>query len=278
MPTNTSRRVGNKLQQALRGGRLELAIGSSHSTRKIRIPSKKLTVKLFQFGSLRRSHPIAPQSDRVEPADTIVPCGDTIRRQVLTNRRTALHQRQPTDADKLVNQAVAGNKYAVVDLDMAGEQSSVRHDDVIADQTIVPYMTMRHEESVGSDDGVFLHLVRAMNGKMFPEDVPCADFQAGRFISVFQILRGIANDAAGVKHVSLPHRGMSGNVHLRSYAALGADFHMGVDDRVRTDLDAGIEFGIGVNDGGGVNHRSRLTGCWDIENPMASWGSFATNP
>ena len=71
---------------------------------------------------------------------------------------------------------------------------------------------------------------------------------------VLQILRRVADDAAGVKPVVRADRRQPGEVNVRPDDALRPDFHAFVDDGVGSDLDGGIQLRFRVNDGGWMNH------------------------
>ena len=61
-----------------------------------------------------------------------------------------------------------------------------------------------HQEIVRADDGGFARLGGAMDGGTFAEKIVVADAQSGRLVLVFDILRRLADDAAGVKTVVRP--------------------------------------------------------------------------
>ena len=156
-----------------------------------------------------------------------------------------------------MHEAVARQKHSVPQLDMTGHQCAIGQSDVITDDAVVSDVTVRHEITIRTDHGIFFQFVRTMDGEVFPKSVPVPDPQTRRFIGILQILRCIADDAARMKDIPAPDLGMSGEMHLGADAAIGSDHDIGINDRIRPHVDAGIDFCIRMNDGGGMDHRSR---------------------
>jgi hypothetical protein len=68
-----------------------------------------------------------------------------------------------------------------------------------------------------------------------------ADADAGGGAVVFQILRGIADDATRMKAVARAHGQQAGEVNVRPDDAARAEFHALINDRIRPDLHGRIE-------------------------------------
>jgi hypothetical protein len=166
-----------------------------------------------------------------------------------------LHHGQGADADELVNQAVARYERALFHHNMAGQQRAADDDDMIAHQGIMTHMRMLHEETMGSDHGVFRRFVGTVHGAVLAKNIVVADPQPSRFIPVFQVLRGIANDASGVESIVRADGGMPGDMNVRPNEAMRAEDHVLVDHGVGADGDRGVELGFGMDDGGRVNHE-----------------------
>jgi hypothetical protein len=111
-----------------------------------------------------------------------------------------------------------------------------------------------HEEVIGADDGVFLDRGGAIYGDVFSEGVSVADAEAGGFAFIFEVLRSIADDGAGMKDVVGAGMSEAGEVSVRADAAAGAEEDAVVDDGERADFDIGGEFRTRMDDGGGVDH------------------------
>ena|ERR1035437_8499754 len=95
-----------------------------------------------------------------------------------------------------------------------------------------------------------------MHGDVFAEDVVIADAQPGWLVSIFQILRRVANDAARVKTIMRTDGRLAGEVSVWPDGAIRSDDDVFVNDRVRADLHGRIESGLGMNNGGWMNHHS----------------------
>src|SRR5947209_1428441 len=93
-----------------------------------------------------------------------------------------------------------------------------------------------------------------MHGDVFAEDVVVADTQTGRLVAVFQILRRVADDAAGVEAISRADGRQPREINVRTDDAARAEFHAFVNYGAGANADGGIQFGVRVDDGGRVNH------------------------
>lgn len=89
---------------------------------------------------------------------------------------------------------------------------------------------------------------------MFAEGVSVADAEARGFAFVFKVLRGVADDGAGMEDVVGAGMGEAGEVSVRADLAAGAEDDAVVDDGERADFDIGGEFRAWMDDGGGVDH------------------------
>ena len=94
-----------------------------------------------------------------------------------------------------------------------------------------------------------------MHREVFAEHVVVADAQARRLVLVFQILRRVADDAAGMKTVAHANRCQPREINVRSDHAIRAQLHAFVNHGVWPDPDRGIQFCLGMNDGGRMNHE-----------------------
>ena len=93
-----------------------------------------------------------------------------------------------------------------------------------------------------------------MDGDMLAKNVVVADAQPCRYAIVFQILRRVADDAAGVKLVARANRRESREINVRADDAICAQLHAFVNHGERSDLDRRIQLRLWMNDGGWVNH------------------------
>ena len=80
-----------------------------------------------------------------------------------------------------------------------------------------------------------------MHRDVFAEDIVVADAQARRLVLVFQILRRVADDAAGVKLVARANRRQPGEINVRPDDAIRAQLHALVNHGIRPDADRGVQ-------------------------------------
>ena len=153
-----------------------------------------------------------------------------------------------------MHHGVAGEERPVADHYVAGDQHAIGQDGLVADDGVVADVAVRHEKIFRSDPRVLVGRVGAVNGDVFTEEVSVADDEPGRLAAVLQVLRRVANHAAGVEAVLRADRGVAGEVNVRAKLAPRADRDVFVDNRVRADSHALVQLCAGVNDGSGVDH------------------------
>ena len=73
---------------------------------------------------------------------------------------------------------------------------------MVAHANIVRHMGIDHEKIGRANDRGILTLGQAVGGNALAEKVVVADFQPGRLILIFDILRRLANDAPGIKAIA----------------------------------------------------------------------------
>jgi hypothetical protein len=216
-------------------------LGFCHGGPEVFAAAEQFAIELFDFEPVGGVDAGAAHPDDVQPAHLIHRFGDGERRQILGHAGEPLHHRQRADADELVYGGVAGEEGAIKNRHVAREQNSVRQDDVIVDVGVVADVHIRHQQVVRTDDRFALGLGGAMHGDVFAEDVVVADADAGGGAVVFQILRGIADDAARMKAVARAHGQQAGEINMGTDDAARAEFHAGVNDCIRPDLHGRIE-------------------------------------
>ena len=113
---------------------------------------------------------------------------------------------------------------------------------------------MSHQEIVTSDDRVLGERVGSVDGDVFAENIPIPDAKARGSSVIFEILRGISDDTAGMKYIISAEGGVSGEVDVRAYATAAADADMGIDDRIGTHLDVGSERRVRMDNSRGMDH------------------------
>ena len=90
---------------------------------------------------------------------------------------------------------------------------------------------------------------------MLAKYVFVANAHSRRLALVFQILRRLANDAAGEELIAGADDGLARQVNVRSDDALRPDPHAFINDCVRAHSYGGVEGGFRVNDCSWVNHE-----------------------
>lgn len=220
--------------------------------------AKERLIQPAQLQSLRGVIARPAQPHHVQPAQAVDPPRNGVGRQILADRRSALHQRQRADAHELVDQAVAGNERPILDRHMPAEHRAVGDQDVIAQARVVAHMAVRHQKIIRADHGVLLHFAGAMNRDVLAKNIVVADHQPRRAALVFQILRRVAHHAAGVEMVARPDARVPGQMHERPYHATRAERHRPVNHGMRPDRGRGIDLRSGMNDGGRMNHVQRV--------------------
>ena len=142
-----------------------------------------------------------------------------------------MHRRQPAE-----NRIVA-------DLDVAAEGRHVRQDDLVADAAIVRHMRIGHQKIVVADAGHAFALHRAaVHGHEFPDHVPVADLEPGRFALVLLVLRSVADRCELVDLVLCADAGRAVDDHMGSHPGARADAHARPNDAERSDLGARRDF------------------------------------
>ena len=122
-----------------------------------------------------------------------------------------------------MDEAVAGNERAILHRHMATEQRAVRDDDVIAQLRVVADVAVRHQKIIRADDRLAVNVGRAMHRDVFTENVIVANSQSRRLVLVFQILRSVADDAAGVEFIMRTDFCDAGQINMRPDDAMRAD-------------------------------------------------------
>ena len=131
-----------------------------------------------------------------------------------------------------------------------GKEHSLEH-------RIVSEVAVRHQEIVRTDDGVLLQLVGAVGGEVLAKNIAVADPQTRWLVLVFQILRRIPDDAAGMKLIPGSDGCMTGQMDVRTDPTISSDHDVCVDDGVGAYLHGWVELSGVMYDGGGMNHKPK---------------------
>ena len=85
-----------------------------------------------------------------------------------------------------------------------------------------------------------------------------ADAQPRRLAFVFQVLRLVTDDTAGMKRIVRADGRQSREINVRPDDAVRAQLHAFVDHGIRPDANGRIQPGFRMNDGGWMNHRIKV--------------------
>lgn len=96
-------------------------------------------------------------------------------RDISTCARESAKDCQGSDPDKLMHDAIARHKSAIINLYIAGEQSASGYDRVIANLAVMSNVRMVHEEVIVTDDGRAAFFGAAMDLAVFANDVAVTD-------------------------------------------------------------------------------------------------------
>ena len=75
---------------------------------------------------------------------------------------------------------------------------------------------------------------------------------------VFQVLRRVSDDAAGVESVVGAYLGMPRQINMRPDHTVRAQLHVRIDDSIGADLDGCVQDGLWMDDGSGMNHVLKI--------------------
>jgi hypothetical protein len=113
-----------------------------------------------------------------------------------------LHQGQPTDPAKLVDQTAPRNKGPIMDHHMAAQQGPVGQDIVVTQNTVVSDMGTRHQKVSVAEDRVFFHPIRAVHGDVFPKYIIVTDAESSGLAGVFEVLGCVSQNGPGMDSVA----------------------------------------------------------------------------
>src|SRR5450631_3622540 len=91
---------------------------------------------------------------------------------------------------------------------------------------------------------------------MLTECVVIANAQSRRLAFVFQVLRCVTDDTAGVQVIVRAERRASGEIDVWAHDAMRSQLHAFIDDRVSANLNGGIQPRLRMHNGGCVDHSA----------------------
>jgi hypothetical protein len=138
---------------------------------------------------------------------------------------------------------------------VAADKGSVAQGAPVTDDTIMAHMAMRKEEIMAADASSHGVARAAVNGDVLAKRVSIANFQARKFVIVFEVLRLLTQDGTRKDDVSAAQTQGPTQYCPGPQDAIRTDDDFSFDDRVRADRHIVGKFGLGGNDGGGMNPR-----------------------
>ena len=125
---------------------------------------------------------------------------------------------------------------------------------MVADDAVVSDVDVVHHQHVVADTGEHpAALGAAMDGGELADAVVVADFQARGLAVILEVLRGGADRGELKDPVARADRGVAFDYRVGTDPGRGANPDLRADDRSRSDLDGGVEFGAPIDDGAGMN-------------------------
>src|SRR5260370_15575512 len=129
-------------------------------------------------------------------------------------------------------------------------------------------VAIHHEKVVAADDCFHRVGRAAMDGNVFAEQFVVADFERGRLVVEFDMLRTFAKAGAGINDVAAAKSHRAEEIRAGPDDAIVADDDRSVDYRQRADLDILAKLGLWRNHGGGGNSATRRKGHYGTPSPL----------
>ncbi len=198
------------------------------------------------------------KSDAVEPGDVPLEGHDGVRWNVHTHAGVSRDHGQGTDANELMNHSRAAEGHAVSNLDVPGKQHVVDHGDAAPEHAIVSDVSAAEQEAFLTDNRLGLRLGSTVYGHVLSQDRTATDATKASTALETNVLRFVPDDHAGMKYAILFDRRPAGQVNVWIETTAGRDADVSLDDAERSDLDAAVDFGFGINDGRWVNRHDAI--------------------
>ena len=166
-----------------------------------------------------------------------------------------------SNAAELMHTRKRADRRMIFDQDMAGERSCVGHDDMVAQNTVVADVRIRHQEIVIPDPGVTAAAARStMDIHVFTKNIVIADRQECFFAFEFQIL-GIQTDCRKrIEAIAFTNLRRPLDHDMRFETARFSYLNARANPAVRSDPHIITNLGFRADDGGGMDH-----GCCPME-------------
>jgi len=150
--------------------------------------------------------------------------------------------------DKLVDGHYAANDHPILDCDMPGKIDRISQNYMATDPAIVGNMSIRHDQTITTDDRFSTVLRPATESGEFTDDRAVADKKFGLFAREFQVL-GLAAHRRAMKDAAIPAEARPGTeTDMRVDDCPVANGHITFDYCVWTHRDLLTQLRIRGND------------------------------
>ena len=114
------------------------------------------------------------------------------------------------------------------------------------------------KETALTHNGLRFRYCPPVDRNVLAQNGPLAYPAEGPFAVVFHVLRGVADDYAGMEFTVLRYVGPSGQENALIESAARGDTNVSLDYTIRADLDGAIQFRLGIDDRSGVDCQDTL--------------------
>ena len=189
----------------------------------------------FQLGADFQRHPRPGQTHAVQARHkSRIPRYQHKRRDILGYSAHTAGHGVPPDAAELVHGCQAADNGPVFHDDMACQGSHIRHDHVVAHDTVVGDMGIGHHQYIVADTGLVAFPAGTAHGNTFAEHAPVADNGITAFPFKLQILWDAADGSSREKFTVFADCCIRMNHYMRTYNAAIPQHHVMFNYRIRT--------------------------------------------
>lgn len=177
------------------------------------------------------------------------------RQHVLCDGRAPADVGVRADTHELVHRAKRPDHSPFFHRDMARERSPVDQHGVIADDTIVPNVRVRHDERMAADaSGSSAFFGSAIERDALANDIVVANRDCSLLAAVGDVLRLAANGAKREESIVGADGRWTVNGDVRDQFAVLVKVNVSTDYAIWAYVAGGMHAGTGGDDGSGMNH------------------------
>ena len=185
-----------------------------------------------------------------------VPIGNCEGGNILHDLGAAAHHGVSAHPAELVNAGKSRENDVIFYRDVTGKSGGVGEDTVVSDYCIVGNMSVGEQVVVGTDPGGVLRAGSAMDGDELAEGIAVSYSGVGGFAGILQILTLGPDGGEGIEFVVFTDDDWSVYHDVGVEAAPRPDADVVADDTVGPNFHVSPDFGLGRDDGGGMNHNN----------------------